>query len=363
MRIYQVCLVLLLTLGLLVFPSCAKDNQEVEATSVSIQETTTITKVDEPAPQYNYSAEIAQRMGNYNSENSFRVSNEGIYHMQPYDGTDYLALSPLDYSDTSYITKVDGFSNISLTEDKLFFLMGDGDKLYLYQSDYYGERIKRLSDKPVSTYFINENKLYYTPVDPTKMSLGGGAVNLNLMTCDLNGQNQEVFLDKEVYYPYIINDKLFYQDDNDQETEHILDLNTKQDVRITTERTYCFVVYNNYGYYISADINREQFSGPIKRVDLNTGEIMTIGRNAYSIFLLISDDKIFYSDASDGGKIYSINLNGEEVKKISNENNCGEANIWNNRLYYYSHDKEGYVSKIVSSDLDGSNKHVFFNGA
>lgn len=345
--------------------SSCKDNKQPEQETLtnSVSETalsTTVTN-QQRAESANYSAEVAQRMGNNNAGNYFRVTSEGLYYLQPDENIDYLALTDMNYSDTTFITKVEGLSDIWATEDNLYFLLVEGDYSYLYQSDFSGERIKRLVNDPIAYLFIYENQLYYTPVNTGKTTIDGGETTINLMKCDLDGSNQEVVLNKEVYYPYIINNKLFYQDDNDQETEHVYDLTTKEDARVTDEKTYCFLAYGHYGYYINADIYSEQYSGSLRRVDLNTGETSTLRDRVYSEMLLISNDRLYFDSEEDNANIYSVNLDGQDLRKVSTEGYCSHAVIWNGKLYYDSLDEEGFIDKIVVCNLDGSNKHVFFD--
>ena len=355
--------VFMLLIMVVFLSSCKESEQsEQETQTTSVSETTLVTTAaNQQTESAFYSAEVAQRMGNNNAGNYFRVTSEGLYYMQPDDNEDYLALTDINYSDTSFITKVEGLSDIWATEDNLYFLLTEGDYSYLYQSDFYGERIKRLVNDPIAYLFIYENNLYYTPVNTSKTTIDGGETTINLMKCALDGSNQEVVLSKEVYYPYIINNKLFYQDDNDQETEHVYDLTTKEDVRVTNEKTYCFLAYGHYGYYIHADIYSEQYSGSLRRVDLNTGETITLQDRVYSEMLLISNDRLYFDSEEDNANIYSVNLDGQDVRKVSTEGYCSHGAIWNGRLYYDSLDDEGYIDKIVVCNLDGSNKHVFFD--
>lgn len=67
---------------------------------------------------------------------------------------------------------------------------------------------------------------------------------------DLDGNNEEVILDKGIYLPYIVADNLYYQDDADGEKIHRYDLTTKEDVQLTKERTYHYILNDDFMYCI-----------------------------------------------------------------------------------------------------------------
>ena len=62
---------------------------------------------------------------------------------------------------------------------------------------------------------------------------------------DLNGKNDEVVLDKEIYFPYLLDeDWLLYQDDADGETLHLLYIPDGEDVRMSDEIIYQTFLWN-----------------------------------------------------------------------------------------------------------------------
>ncbi|MBQ6501482.1 MAG: DUF5050 domain-containing protein, partial [Mogibacterium sp.] len=73
---------------------------------------------------------------------------------------------------------------------------------------------------------------------------------VNYCRADLQGENEEVVFDKEIYWPYLVDNQLYYQDDADNETLHVYDLESKEDKKITDNRTYQYVLNDDYIYCI-----------------------------------------------------------------------------------------------------------------
>ena len=63
-----------------------------------------------------------------------------------------------------------------------------------------------------------------------------------LCRADLDGRNEEIVMDKEIYFPWLLDeDWLLYQDDADGETLHLRHLPSGEDARVCDE-----VIYNTY---------------------------------------------------------------------------------------------------------------------
>jgi len=66
-----------------------------------------------------------------------------------------------------------------------------------------------------------------------------------LFRADLDGDNEQPVMDKEIYFPYLLNeDWLLYQDDPDGETLHLRHLPTGEDARVCDEVVYYTYLWN-----------------------------------------------------------------------------------------------------------------------
>ena len=74
---------------------------------------------------------------------------------------------------------------------------------------------------------------------------------------DLDGDNVETVLDKEIYYPYMLDEAwLVYQDDADSESLHIHHLPTGADAAITDQPTYAPILFGSDLYAVCSDGDR-----------------------------------------------------------------------------------------------------------
>lgn len=70
----------------------------------------------------------------------------------------------------------------------------------------------------------------------------------------LDGSDAKVVINHEMYYPYQVQPGLlFFQDDADHESLHMMDLETGADMRVATGRIYDYGILGNYLYFTRVD--------------------------------------------------------------------------------------------------------------
>ena len=179
--------------------------------------------------------------------------------------------------------------------------------------------------------------------------------------CDLDGSNGDIALEKEIYYPYVIGAELYYQDDKGGEFEHCMNLLTMQDVTLTADKTYGFVRDNECAYYICNDnsCSEGDYIGTLNKIDLSTGDITVLYDTVDTASFVLSGDTLFFSNPSDGGKVYGVDKNGDGIRLISKDDNSSTIYCYGDSLVYYSYiieEDSKYIEGIYISSLDGSNR-------
>lgn len=120
-------------------------------------------------------------------------------------------------------------------------------------------KIETLYDASATYSQIVEDKLYFTDE------------NNQLCSMDLNGKNKETILDKEVYYTYVLpNDTVIYQDDADNESLHIYSLETKEDVKMNDAVSHYPIICGEHIYYLVAASEEASY---FERVNIRTQEV------------------------------------------------------------------------------------------
>lgn len=175
----------------------------------------------------------------------------------------------------------------------------------------------------------------------------------------LDGENEEVIIDKPVFFPYIIDNTVFYQDDADNETIHKLNLETKEDTKITQEKTYGYTLDDDYMYCIVNDGSTRDHddTGTLVKVNLESLE-STVIYDGVSVMggLAVNDNTLYFANNNDEGRLYSIEKDGSNIGIITQDNHTQCAIVVGDMLYYVNCDSDNYIDGFVMCKLDGSDK-------
>ena len=120
--------------------------------------------------------------------------------------------------------------------------------------------------------FSDHSELSYLHIRNKRMFFT--AENHHFFSSDLNGNDLQPVLEKEVYYPYFLDDdRLLYQDGADGETFHLFHCSDGTDLRITSNPSFHPVISGNSLYFLSAEDNalhlsRMDLTSPFSDADL-----------------------------------------------------------------------------------------------
>ena len=226
----------------------------------------------------------------------------------------------------------------------------DTNESAIYRFRLGGDEEQRIVDNAIYLQVVDDS-IYYCEADADK--------TIRYCKADLEGKNEEVILDKEIYLPYLLGNTLFYQDDADNETIHMMDLNTKEDVRITTQKTYGYILNDDYMYCILNDNSTldEDYDGTLAKVDLKTLESTVLYDGASTFGFNVKDDKLFFINTKDENRIYSIDKNGENISIVTQDSDCWQPLIYGDQMIYMdAADDYEYIADIFICNLDGSDK-------
>lgn len=329
-----------------VFTGCGNNNSQGE--------TQTDNEVVEESSETHYT-ENQTEMGNYMNHYYALLSNGWVYTI----GWGVDTSKPLflkmrsDGSDDSVLRYYEAPNYIYVKGEYIYaVLQGDsGSNVYRYRLG--GDEEKLIIENADYLQMVGDS-MYYCKCE--KSDIGK---TINYCKSDLNGKNEEVVLDKEIYYPYLIENQLYYQDDADNETIHLYDLETKEDKRITDKRTYQYVLNDDYMYCIEYDGAKDDKNdkGKLVKVNLATLEREVLYDGALDGSLAIKDDRIFFINDNDECRIYSIDKNGENISLVTQDNYSWAPCIYEDKMIYMdgANDYE-YVDNIYICNLDGSDK-------
>ncbi len=130
-------------------------------------------------------------------------------------------------------------SNVCIHGDTVYFIK-DWDTVCRVPLD--GGQAEPIINGPTAYLQVCGDSLYFCDSD------------YRFCRADLDGDNVERLFDKEVYFPWMLDEEwLIYQDDADNESLHIRHIPTGADAAITDEPTYMPILYGSDLYALCGD--------------------------------------------------------------------------------------------------------------
>ena len=235
---------------------------------------------------------------------------------------------------------------------------------------------KTLLSKKCENLIVHNDTIYYTDA------------NNHFCEMSTDGQNQKTILSKAVYYPYLDNQQLYYQLDEDQESLYVYNLESKKETKLNDRPTYCINVVDDMIYYLSKDglyrirkdgkNDEKLLSGTFHNVIYSQGKLyylstegicafdiesqkVTVIKELVASFINMNDRYLFY--LSMDGSVERYDLKTQEEKTIYNGlveigYIVGDKLIVETSVSLYSQD-----SYAVVMDFDGTQQQrLFFDG-
>lgn len=243
----------------------------------------------------------------FNSEQSRAMSNfvnGGLYYFS--GGTLYGRLIPPD-GDFLRMGAIDlGATEARILDDDIspaYMLTYDG---YIYYVRYSNrdESVSIAKIKPDGT----ELSLLYEGEDCDFLQTVGGRLyftdeNHCFVSTDMDGDDIQTVIDREVFYPYFLDDDIIiFQDEADGESLHLCSLSEEYDIKLNDMASYSPVICGNQIYYLGrVDAGSELH---LCCIDLENISIVDDGTGSYR---LGRDAEIGKYD------VYSFHTNGQTI--------------------------------------------------
>ncbi len=211
----------------------------------------------------------------------------------------------------------------------------DGDKIYMCNNQGYLVCMDRnLENQEV---IIDEVCQYVTVVDDTIYY-----VNEDMQICSssLDGQTRTVLLDVAAYYVVVKDGKIYYQSDGDSETIYVYDLSTNENQKLNDRRSYNLNVMDDVIYYSGTD--------GIYKIGIDgQGDEKIISDTGVG---LVYQDDILYSISNDG-VLSSYDIQTGQTQQIV-EDCYMLIGITNQYLFYYDQSYSLVRYDLTSQEFD-----------
>lgn len=246
------------------------------------------------------------------------------------------------------------------------------------------EAVTTLIDGKLQSLQIVNEKLYYTTKN-------------GLFCCDFDGENNVKITGKAMKDAYVVGDKVYYRDAEDENTEHAYSLLTGADTRITEEAVSSFFLGSKgNGYYIAErdivpeedeesadeettakdeeDKQTEEAAAEtaektdeeaveeepttawnLIRVSLKDGETTELATVREGTALVGINGKIYFVSDEHNGQIYSVSKSGSTPKRVTRDEDCKYLMTFHDMILYYDYDDETEegLEHIYISTTDG----------
>ena len=366
---------------------------ESQASSVSTMESSAAQETDDSSEDVEITIEeleeqedgVAATSINWTQDDTDAMANYMNCGILTLDGTWIYGLSHTsDGAGHLYKEKVDGSEKTQLTDDGgKYITVKDGWVYYVKWGDdgrnpsikkvrqSGSEETKLVSAKDgysIDYMFIYNNSIYYTMEKENE----DGTYDSSLYRCNLNGKNKERVINRAVFFPYIIGDYIYYQDDEEYSRLYRCELDGSNAVQITEDTVYDYIFDGEYIYYSSYsktpeyDENNHPVNDNvkqiIKRIGIDGSNPKKIVTSKTDLFV-ISEDRIIFTNASDSYRLYSCDKTGDDIQNLSQESHIGYLDICGDNLLFatYSDGDFSSVDGVLMCDTDGLNVQNVFS--
>ncbi len=298
---------------------------------------------------------VREQMSNFSCEGMYNIYDGWVYSLNfPEDGGNgILSKMRTDGSDYTVLTEKGTPYYIYIDGEYIYSIIGSGNTTKIYRCRLGGNELTQLVKDDAWYLQVTDKYLYYNKYDVST------ATTLGFYRANKDGTNEELVMDKEIYYSYVIGDNLYYQDDNDNETIHKYNLRTKADEKITSSKSYSFVVDGEWGYYIKNDKSTADgdYIGDLVKINLKTKEEVTLYKGVSTQGIVVGNSSIYFTNTNDEYRVYSVGKDGKGVKLITQDTNCINLAIFGSKLMYLDYDdSRELVEAIYLCSEDGSDK-------
>lgn len=265
--------------------------------------------------------------------------------------SEYISNNPIEISETTHneAVKITGKMNdnsIYANNQCEGYVITDGTSIYCVKDKYL---YKASLDEPEKMEKIVENCQGYLSLENGKIYFCDTYYNY----CSYNIETAQIEkILENVYYPVVVNEKVYYQADGDNESIHCLDLNTKEDKKYNDNTSYDITVdvENEKIYYLSYADGKYS----IKRISFNGEEDEKIYDCGDSVSFVLDNQYIYIYDDEE---ILKINKSSKKKTVIKENLSGGYINICDNKLVY------NYGNTIYTMSKKGKDEKEIYSGA
>lgn len=208
-------------------------------------------------------------------------------------------------------------------------------------------------------HLIEYDDHYYFAVNNNKTS----PITGTFFRSDKDGENIVPILEKAVYYPYIIDDKIYYQDDNDGSRLHVCNLDGSGDQVFIDDFTFEFFTDGVSFYYDSVEPkpefdekNKITNEADLKRVlkIYTPGEGTVVVPEVSPRTMAFDGSTIYYAATDDEERLYTYNLATGKIDVLSFNDYIVYTVFYNSSTLLCIDTTKSALENVIFMNTDGT---------
>lgn len=346
---------LILVVSVMLLSACGNNNESLEGYGNNVSD------VFGNLPAAEYDDEIFFSVNNYLTTLMYKLDKNShkVRLLCTNPACRHDTVSCISYQDCRRIQNYNGFfyfTDLTGLGQNTLILKSDGrQSLMLKQVGNSEEtRTPLLYDNYIYYLEYSENSVMGEVVthedDGENIYTEGEEIKHNIVKEDLNGNKEVIKIDEFIDgWPIPYDDIILYTNDKGQ----LLSVNQNNNEKSLLVDGYVGskLIYNGYIYYSYTKSGEEGLYSMTLE-----GKDKTLIHSGKGWISAINEPYIYWTDSSE--KIYVMDMNGENVKKISDELlSIAVFDNWDKILAVSESDDDGIV-KVIIMDKDGSNAEI-----
>ena len=200
---------------------------------------------------------------------------------------------------------------------------------------------------------VRDGSIYYTDFHASDYD---SEDKCHLYRCDLDGKNVKKIIDKPVFYFYVFNNVILFQDDLDGESLHLRDIDGTNDRKLNDARSFHPIYDGEHVYYRQLD-RYGVHSIWRMRLDGSENEMLC---SLQADELALFGDYVYFNNFDDDDTLYRMNKDGSNPMQVLSDKRVARVQFINDKLKYTIYAKEyKYIDKNILAEPDGSGKRQF----
>lgn len=266
--------------------------------------------------------------------------------------------------------------NATISQETPAYITGDGLWIVFCAADEKAPSIKKVYVTGGSEQTLIEQKdlqiggsifsmqvydgyIYFSVNDESNPPIKG-----QFLRADMDGKNITTIIDKAVYYPYIIDNKIYYQDDADKNRLHVCNLDGSDDQVFIDDQCYQYIYDGISFYYTSYDgvvefddngmiANYSDITHVLKKYTPDEG--VEVFNNVHPFSIAYNGETLLFTNELDEYRLYSYDISTRTVDPLYFADYLYFLNFFDEkRIYAWDCNDCGEIEDFILATTDGS---------